>query len=180
MSASYAQEFQHISTIYHKTMIMRMQQIARLQHPGPGIILCTTLDTRNLQKSVKSNLKHDSHIRTRIGSLIARSMGPRWGPSGADRTQVGPMFAPWTSLSGVYCQCGQWYCAKHATQFNILQYQQSNERHISDFILKIFRSQGRAIGWNHTVCPTHPWDLSIEMGPLVLGWSIWLRTVLPC
>ena len=34
-------------------------------------------------------------------SLIARFMGPTWGPPGADRTQVDPMFAPWTLLSGV-------------------------------------------------------------------------------
>ena len=27
-------------------------------------------------------------------------MGPMWGPSRADRTQVGPMLAPWTVLSG--------------------------------------------------------------------------------
>ena len=27
---------------------------------------------------------------------IARFTGPTWGPSGADRTQVGPMLAPWT------------------------------------------------------------------------------------
>ena len=27
-------------------------------------------------------------------TLIARFMGPSWGPSGADRTQVGPMLAP--------------------------------------------------------------------------------------
>ena len=33
-------------------------------------------------------------------TLIARSMGPTWGPSGANRTQVGPMLAPWTLLSG--------------------------------------------------------------------------------
>ena len=26
-------------------------------------------------------------------SLIARFMGPTWGPTGADRTQVGPMLA---------------------------------------------------------------------------------------
>ena len=32
-------------------------------------------------------------------SLIARFMGPTWGPSGADKTQVGPMLAPWTLLS---------------------------------------------------------------------------------
>ena len=28
-------------------------------------------------------------------------MRPTWGPSGADRTQVGPMLAPWTLLSGM-------------------------------------------------------------------------------
>ena len=31
---------------------------------------------------------------------IARFTGPTWGPPGADRTQVGPMLAPWTLLSG--------------------------------------------------------------------------------
>ena len=35
-----------------------------------------------------------------LASLIARFMGPAWGPSGADRAQVGPMLAPWTLLSG--------------------------------------------------------------------------------
>ena len=29
-------------------------------------------------------------------------MGTTWGPSGADRTQVGPMLAPWTLLSGKF------------------------------------------------------------------------------
>ena len=33
-------------------------------------------------------------------TLIARFKGPTWGPSGADRTQMGPMLAPWTLLSG--------------------------------------------------------------------------------
>ena len=32
--------------------------------------------------------------------LIARFMGPTWGPSGAYRTQVGPMLAQWSLLSG--------------------------------------------------------------------------------
>ena len=31
---------------------------------------------------------------------LAKFMGPTWGPSGADRTQVGPMLAPWILLSG--------------------------------------------------------------------------------
>ena len=36
-------------------------------------------------------------IRT---TMIARFIGPTWGPSGAVRTRVGPMLAPWTLLSG--------------------------------------------------------------------------------
>ena len=42
--------------------------------------------------------------RVRIHSLtpIASFMGPTWGPSGAYRTQVGPMLAPWTLLSGEF------------------------------------------------------------------------------
>ena len=35
-----------------------------------------------------------------ISALIARFMGTTWGPSGSDRTQVGPMLGPWTLLSG--------------------------------------------------------------------------------
>ena len=34
-------------------------------------------------------------------SQIARFVRPTWGPPGADRTQMGPMLAPWTLLSGV-------------------------------------------------------------------------------
>ena len=33
-------------------------------------------------------------------ALIARFMGPTWGPAGANRIQVGPMLPPWTLLSG--------------------------------------------------------------------------------
>ena len=37
-----------------------------------------------------------------ITSQIARFMGPPWCPFGADRTQVSPMLAPWTLLSGLF------------------------------------------------------------------------------
>ena len=37
---------------------------------------------------------------TDLAALIARFMRPTWGPPGADRTQVGPMLAPWILLSG--------------------------------------------------------------------------------
>ena len=38
----------------------------------------------------------------RTGPLIARFMRPTWCQCGADRTQVGPMLAPWILLSGLY------------------------------------------------------------------------------
>ena len=38
-----------------------------------------------------------------VRSLMARFKGTAWGPSGADRTQVGPMLAPWTLPSGIDC-----------------------------------------------------------------------------
>ena len=34
-------------------------------------------------------------------SQMAMFMGPEWGPTGADRTQVDPILAPWTLLSGL-------------------------------------------------------------------------------
>ena len=34
-----------------------------------------------------------------LRTLIASFMGPAWGPSGADMTQLGPMLTPWTLLS---------------------------------------------------------------------------------
>ena len=33
-------------------------------------------------------------------TLLARCMGPTWGPTGAHRTHMGPMWATWTLLSG--------------------------------------------------------------------------------
>ena len=49
------------------------------------------LCTNKLQFSIK-------HLH--IAFPDRRFMGPTWGPSGADRTHVGPMLAPWTLLTG--------------------------------------------------------------------------------
>ena len=47
-----------------------------------------------------------------LTTQIAKFMGAAWGPPGDDRTQVGPMVAPWTLLSG-YCKWsdgnGPWF-----------------------------------------------------------------------
>ena len=52
-----------------------------------------------------------------IASLIARFMGPTWGPSGADRIQVGPMLALWNFLTGM------------ENVYNLLQYVNSVDQH---------------------------------------------------
>ena len=54
---------------------------------------------RLLFKSVQFSNREKSS--TDITSLIARFTGPTWHPSGADRTKMGPMLAPWTLLSGL-------------------------------------------------------------------------------
>ena len=50
-----------------------------------------------------------------IAPLMARFMGPTWGPSGADRTQVGPMLAPWILLSGTVPFALLWWVSENTT-----------------------------------------------------------------
>ena len=45
------------------------------------------------------------HHHEIISTLIARFMGPTWGPHGSCRPQMGPMLAPWTLLSGQLWHC---------------------------------------------------------------------------
>ena len=61
---------------------------------------CDCLFVTQLLWPLRMNLEEIS-----IQTLIARFMGPTWGPSGADRTQVGPMLAPWILLSGKIFSC---------------------------------------------------------------------------
>ena len=61
---------------------------------GGEIYFCCTLSVDN--KAISSPLIIAATY------LIARFMRPTWGPSGADKTQVGPMLALWTWLSGIY------------------------------------------------------------------------------
>ena len=67
-----------------------------LQHDITGPHYFLTAQIILLLKCIRQTA---SNIST---SLIATFMGPTWGPSGADRTQVGPMLAPWTLLSGMF------------------------------------------------------------------------------
>ena len=58
-------------------------------------------DTHSHDLAVTSLASYLSPKYMEETSLNARFMGPTWGPSGADRTQVGPTLAPCTLLSGV-------------------------------------------------------------------------------
>ena len=57
-------------------------------------------------------VRKQTHISLEWVTLIVRIMGPTWGPPGADRTHVGPMWATWTLLSGniwlVWCTLVFW------------------------------------------------------------------------
>ena len=57
--------------------------------------------TVSTQYSLVSEMSDDNSWGPSLLSLIEKFMGPTWGSPGADRTQVGPMLAPWTLLSGV-------------------------------------------------------------------------------
>ena len=59
-------------------------------------------------------------------SLIGRFMGLTWDPSGADRTQVGPMLAPWTLLSA---QGGYYSTPKVPAHWSVLLKVSSRNRH---------------------------------------------------
>ena len=58
----------------------------------------TTIDCGKLLRTCWRHLKLPTRSRKILLStpLTARFMGPAWGPSGDDRTQVGPMLAPRT------------------------------------------------------------------------------------
>ena len=59
--------------------------------------------TTNSHYSVQLFVQADNKENTKAphySPQIARFMWPTWDSPGADRTQVGPMLAPWTLLSG--------------------------------------------------------------------------------
>ena len=86
-----------VADLIHRSAINSMRQCVNI---NTTVYLIVCLDT---QTGVWCHLLS---IHTSDGMLpskrtqLARFMGQTWGASGADRTQVGPMLAPWTLLSG--------------------------------------------------------------------------------
>ena len=65
--------------------------------------------------NIRHGLLHDCEGEIRYPTWIARFMAPTWGSSGSNRTQVGPMLAPWTLPSGnalcfYLAQVSLWTC----------------------------------------------------------------------
>ena len=87
-----------ISDLYHpiQYMMMSMHKLGLENHT---YIMAVTPMVGEARSQGISSYGTDLHP---LGytALIARFMGPTWGPSGATRTQVGPMLAPWVLLSG--------------------------------------------------------------------------------
>ena len=63
------------------------------------MVWCPGLRTLGPDEAYISQSNQSTLVKL-MAPLIARFMGPTWGPSGTDRTQVGRMLAPWTLLSG--------------------------------------------------------------------------------
>ena len=87
----------------------RLQFIAASEVSGPAstgtVLVFHYVPLQAFRASCRQPLNEMWRLGSAAGAwqatLIARFMGPTWGPSGADRTQVGPMLAPWTLLSGI-------------------------------------------------------------------------------
>ena len=68
-----------------------------------------------------------NHSTYHCATLMARFMETTWGSSGSDRTQVGPMLAPWTLLSGKLIplntarplQSGRWSWSKFDNKWSM-------------------------------------------------------------
>ena len=68
---------------------------------GSGLIAtrecsCYCTDSMTGVTTCACNVWVVHNIMRQNPTLIARFMGPKWGPSGTGRTQMGPILAPWT------------------------------------------------------------------------------------
>ena len=102
--------------------------------------------------SEAGNLHVVSNMDVCMPTLIARFMGPTWGPSGTDRTQVGPMLTPWASYQiRKIADCA---CAGNAG--NVFPRRRFQRKPLVSYP-----------GMHHGTCVTHvPWCMS---GSLTCG-----------
>ena len=82
----------------HKTCYLGNHTLLYKQPEG----VCINIFYHMIDQSIIVEYFEPSKNMFAFTSLITRFMGLTWGPSGADRTQVGPMLATWTLVSGKY------------------------------------------------------------------------------
>ena len=112
--------------------------------------------------------------------LIARFMGPTWGPSGADRTQVGPMLAPLALLSRTICRpmflCVKLHSVASAHQNDKLNYSDvimsvSNHRRLDCLLSRLLRHKAnikapRPVNFAH----------KLVLSKCIQSWRRWFET----
>ena len=106
---------------------------------------------------------------------IARFMRPTWGPPGADRTQVGPMLAPWSLLSGqLICVSSPGLPASipywHRTSPFPLFWRQTLHHHRNDLTDRLF---------NVWVKSTFVWNVAFMTSSISLCFEIINRLYIP-
>ena len=85
-----------LATVLEMRLNQEYQQTANKGHQTLAVDIGEDTKTKSLLLRVQT-----AYITKKVkGALTARFMVSTWGPSGAKRTQVGPMLAPWTLLSG--------------------------------------------------------------------------------
>ena len=122
--------------------------------------LCEFVLLVTIGKTVSDSLYNYLSSKTQVwyfcdSLLIARFMWTTWGPSGADRTQVGPILAPWTLLSGlVYCReylTDSAHCSLSLGFLGWLHYPLYTSNYILDIVwwLMSHKQVSRAGTWNY-------------------------------
>ena len=69
--------------------------------------------------------------------------GPKWGPSGADRTQVGPMLAPWTLLSGMF-----WWLKSQLWSHNASAWELSANHMLQCITMQVYKTSHPIVHYN--------------------------------
>ena len=122
----------------------------KAQHGMASPYLLSLLSPYNRGRPLRSEGKH---LLT-TSPLIARFVGPTWGLSGADRTQVGPMLALWTLLSGSLSSGRFWQALLCACWPFPLEYTPYLHNFLSVQSIIFFQTLSRVV-WRHICLMLH-------------------------
>ena len=100
-------------------------------------------------------------------TLISRFMGPTWGPSGDDRTQVGHLLAPWNLLSGYLSPSFDWNSYIHTKQLKPWMIWVNQSKSIKKYTNKIKQSKKKE----------YTCSLSCITYTLLPRWYVFLRSI---